>query len=269
MPKQPKYSESSIYKLCCKDPTITGMYYVGSTTNFRQRKRQHKHSCTELNLTKSTTVPSISTFVTTATGTTGIWLRLMRNIMLRRTSVIWKEENWNTSRIRATLNQYVPTRTYREYVIDNKEVLAQRRKQYYEKNKETILAKQRKYGLKNKERICARSKTYRLCVWWKTKIHCKWKRSNTTTIIKKNLRRRASCTEQTTGIFFDKKRTRRSYVNVTWWMWDDLLTYYLHKRSQKSPQEDKQALATRRRVATVVRWQTLVADLSVRTVRSP
>ena len=76
MPKQPKYSESSIYKLCCKDPTITGMYYVGSTTNFRQRKRQHKHSCTELNLTKSTTVPSISTFVTTATGTTGIWLRL-------------------------------------------------------------------------------------------------------------------------------------------------------------------------------------------------
>ncbi len=35
------YSKSIIYKLCCKDPSITDIY-VGSTINFRHRKYNHK-----------------------------------------------------------------------------------------------------------------------------------------------------------------------------------------------------------------------------------
>ena len=35
------YTNSSIYKLCCKDPTITDIY-IGSTTNFTRRKQDHK-----------------------------------------------------------------------------------------------------------------------------------------------------------------------------------------------------------------------------------
>ena len=35
------YENSVIYKLCCTDPTVTEVY-VGSTTNFRKRKNQHK-----------------------------------------------------------------------------------------------------------------------------------------------------------------------------------------------------------------------------------
>jgi predicted GIY-YIG superfamily endonuclease len=38
-----------IYKLVCSDPTITEIY-VGSTTNFNERKRGHKKTCyTEIN----------------------------------------------------------------------------------------------------------------------------------------------------------------------------------------------------------------------------
>ena len=40
----PKYSESSIYKLCCRDPSIVDIY-IGSTTNFTRRKHQHKLCC--------------------------------------------------------------------------------------------------------------------------------------------------------------------------------------------------------------------------------
>ena len=41
----PNYSRSSVYKLCCNDTNITDIY-IGSTVNFRTRKFQHKHSCT-------------------------------------------------------------------------------------------------------------------------------------------------------------------------------------------------------------------------------
>ena len=37
------YNNSMIYKLCCKDLSITDVY-VGSTTNFTRRKTQHRHN---------------------------------------------------------------------------------------------------------------------------------------------------------------------------------------------------------------------------------
>lgn len=38
------YSNTIIYKITCKDPTIKDIY-VGHTTNFVQRKHGHKQSC--------------------------------------------------------------------------------------------------------------------------------------------------------------------------------------------------------------------------------
>jgi hypothetical protein len=38
------YSNTIIYKIACKDPSITDVY-VGHTTNFVQRKQSHKQSC--------------------------------------------------------------------------------------------------------------------------------------------------------------------------------------------------------------------------------
>jgi hypothetical protein len=39
------YSRSVIYKICHRDPSLTECY-VGSTTNLRQRRHQHKDVCT-------------------------------------------------------------------------------------------------------------------------------------------------------------------------------------------------------------------------------
>ena len=45
MPKtEIDYSNTIIYKITCKDPTVTDVY-VGHTTNFVQRKHAHKQSC--------------------------------------------------------------------------------------------------------------------------------------------------------------------------------------------------------------------------------
>ena len=49
MPKtQTDYSHTIIYKICCKDISINDIY-VGHTTNFIQRKTQHKTSCYNIN----------------------------------------------------------------------------------------------------------------------------------------------------------------------------------------------------------------------------
>jgi hypothetical protein len=51
MPKKDvDYSNTIIYKICCKDESITDVY-VGHTTNFVQRKYLHKHSCNNLDYT--------------------------------------------------------------------------------------------------------------------------------------------------------------------------------------------------------------------------
>ena len=45
MPKEPiNYSKSIIYKIYCNDSSITEIY-IGSTTNFKLRKCQHKSAC--------------------------------------------------------------------------------------------------------------------------------------------------------------------------------------------------------------------------------
>ena len=40
----PSFENSVIYKIYCKDPNITDIY-IGSSSNFRQRKYLHKESC--------------------------------------------------------------------------------------------------------------------------------------------------------------------------------------------------------------------------------
>ena len=45
MPRLPvNYKHSMIYKIVCRDPTITDSY-IGSTTDFVNRKSAHKQTC--------------------------------------------------------------------------------------------------------------------------------------------------------------------------------------------------------------------------------
>lgn len=46
------YAKSIIYKLCCKNPSITDEY-IGSTTNKDRRKHQHKNCCNNENIEKN------------------------------------------------------------------------------------------------------------------------------------------------------------------------------------------------------------------------
>ena len=49
MPRLPiDYSNAVIYKISCRDKSITEIY-IGSTTNFTKRKHEHKSICNNIN----------------------------------------------------------------------------------------------------------------------------------------------------------------------------------------------------------------------------
>jgi hypothetical protein len=61
------------------------------------------------------------------------------------------------------VNKYVPGRTVKEYLEENKEYIITRRKKYYEKNKDEIIKLKLKYYEKNKDKILEKHKEKYTC----------------------------------------------------------------------------------------------------------
>jgi hypothetical protein len=154
------YSKGIIYKLCCKDPEITDIY-IGSTTNLIKRKNCHKTSCTNPN-SKSYDY-NVYQFI----RTNGEWLNwdMIEIEMYNATSkrdLIMRERYW-VDTLKPTLNKNIPTRTDKEYYVDNIEVIAQKKKEYREANKEVISQKNKEYREKNREVIAQKQKEKIVC----------------------------------------------------------------------------------------------------------
>ena len=116
------YQNSFIYKLCCKDLTIQDIY-IGSTTNFKQRKRQHKN-CT----TKET------------------------NKNYNRTLYKFIRDNgdWDNWDMRESYEEYKPSLNYQVPSRSKKEYQKQFDSTYYERNKEKVKKKRMERYYNNK-----------------------------------------------------------------------------------------------------------------------
>jgi predicted GIY-YIG superfamily endonuclease len=142
MPKLPiDYSKGLIYTIKCKDETITEEY-IGSTTNFNQRKGQHKHSCNnekskEYNLKKYQFIRD--------NGSWNNWNMIMieEYSCENKRQLEMREEQIRVNR-KASLN------VIKSFGEETKE---EYRKNYYEENKEKILEKKKEYYENNKEKI--------------------------------------------------------------------------------------------------------------------
>jgi len=151
------YSKSVIYKLCCKDPNITDIY-IGSTTNMKQRKLQHKTACNNPNYKKYNykVYQTIREF-----GGWDNWdIILVEYVNATSKQELEKEERVVIELLQPTLNSSIPTRTDKEYYIDNKEKIKENHKTYYENNKQQLIEKQKEYNQKNKKKIAETHKTY-------------------------------------------------------------------------------------------------------------
>ena len=142
------YSNTIIYKLCCKDITITDIY-VGHSTDMRKRKNHHKHSC--INEKSKNYNLNVYQFI----HANGEWVN-WDMIEIERYNAIdgydaKKRERYWIEELKATLNSYIPTRTNKEYRENNKEIIAEKQKEWYENNKEIIAEKKKEWRENNKE----------------------------------------------------------------------------------------------------------------------
>jgi hypothetical protein len=132
------YSKTIIYKIVCNDLNVKNTY-VGHTTNFTQRKKEHK---------RSTNLPSSNNHhfkLYQCIRDNGGWDNWSM-IEIEKYPCNDKQEACARERhyfefLNADLNMVYPTRSKKEYKIDNREKLLAEKKKYYETNKEKISEK--------------------------------------------------------------------------------------------------------------------------------
>jgi hypothetical protein len=152
----PKYENGVIYKLKHNLDYDDLNIYIGSTTNFKNRKNQHKTAC---NNEKSRNYnSSIYKFIRDNGG----WVEWVM-IPIEVYSCDSKKEleireRHHIDLLRPTLNKNIPTRTDKEYYEDNKEKILEKIKEYKEANKEKIAERMKEYYEANKEKILEKEK---------------------------------------------------------------------------------------------------------------
>lgn len=180
MPKIPRdFSKGLIYSIVCK--TDETLLYVGSTTNFTQRKNRHKTACyCEKNKDHNTPV---YVMIRANGGWDNFVMKPVKEFPCENNIQLVIEEERVRKEMKANLNTNKAYRTpeeYKEYYKehhkqyikdnaermkqynkDNTEHFAEQKKQYYEKNKEHLLERQKQYKEANKAKLDEDGKKYR------------------------------------------------------------------------------------------------------------
>ena len=169
MPRLPKdYSKGLIYKLCCKDTSITEIY-VGSTTNFTQRKRTHKNTCNNSNPNGKGYNYKVYQFIRENYGWDNWDMVLIEYYPCETELELGRRENYWKQELQASLNTQTPhiyenmKEANKQYAQAHKKEKKNYQKEYYEANKEVIAEKQKKYQQANKEKISTRHKQIITC----------------------------------------------------------------------------------------------------------
>ena len=142
------YNNGIIYKLCCNDTNITE-FYIGSTTNLRNRKNRHKNACNNINY-RGYNYP-VYKFIRDNGGFDNWNLILVEKYSAVDKLDLLKRERYYIETLKPILNSKIPLRTYKEY---NKEYYKQNKnkiKEYYKQNKNKI----KEYRKQNKDIINA------------------------------------------------------------------------------------------------------------------
>ena len=158
------YSKSLIYKLCCKDTNIKDIY-IGSTTNMKQRKQNHKNSCNNPNSKKYNY--KVYQTIREYGGFDNWDIILVEYVNATSKQELEKEERVVIELLQPTLNSNIPTRTHKEwsekYYIDNKKEIKEKRKVKYQDNKKEIKEKQQIKYQNNKEELNEKRKVTVKC----------------------------------------------------------------------------------------------------------
>jgi len=130
------YNKSMIYKLCCKDLNITDIY-IGSTTNFKERKIKHRIICNNNNLKYVyNNNLKVYKFIREHGGWDNWDMVLIDNVSCESKLELRKIEREYIEKYNSTLNSIMPFKNEKEY--------REYHKKWYETNKNKINDEKRK-----------------------------------------------------------------------------------------------------------------------------
>ena len=131
----PDYSQTVIYKIVCNDLNVTNCY-VGSTTNFRRRKCEHKSRCANEN-SKGYNFKCYKLIRDNGGWENWSMYEIEKFPCADANEARARERYWH-EQLNSSLNQCVPNRTLAEYYQNNKDKISE----YYQNNKDKISEKQ-------------------------------------------------------------------------------------------------------------------------------
>ena len=138
-----RYNNGLIYKIVCKDSTITDIY-VGSTCNFYRRTAQHKQEC--MNIKRHEYNYYKNKFIRDNGGWDNWTMIEIKKFPCNTKRELELEERKHFEELKPTLNKNIPTRSGKEWYETNKESLLKVKKKWKENNKDYIIQQNQVYG---------------------------------------------------------------------------------------------------------------------------
>jgi len=151
-----------IYKISCKDENITDCY-IGSTKDFKERKRHHKIVCNNKNDKDDKKYNSKVYKFIRENGGWGNWkMKIIEEIETDdKTELLKKEQeylNLNNSSLNSVKNIYLTAEGKIEWYIKNKEKLNEYHKEYRSKNDDKMKELKKEWYEKNRDKVLEKQK---------------------------------------------------------------------------------------------------------------
>jgi len=141
------YQNAIIYKLKHNEDYEDLNIYIGSTSNFKNRKYQHKTNCNNENRKHYSS--KVYEYIRNNGGWDDWVMIPIEQYSCNSKKELEIKERYYIDLLRPTLNKQIPTRTLKEWYENNKEKIKEQCKEYREANKE----KTKQYREANKEKI--------------------------------------------------------------------------------------------------------------------
>lgn len=143
------YSKVVIYKIVCNDLAVTEVY-VGHTTNWTQRKKNHKTCCGNIN-SKQHNLLLYKTIREHGGWENWTMVEVEKYPCNDVCEAIARERHW-FEELNSKLNKQTPSRSSKEYYQSKREHILEYQKAYNKKNDAEIKEKQRIYRDTEKSR---------------------------------------------------------------------------------------------------------------------
>ena len=130
------YTKAVVYKLVCRDVSITEKY-VGSTTNLRKRRAAHKTNCNNPNSKPYNCF--VYQFIRDHGGFENWQVVSIENVVdCLNSDMLRARERYWIETLQSELNKQVPTRTTKQWYEDNREYQLNKMKEWYALNQAAI-----------------------------------------------------------------------------------------------------------------------------------